>query len=81
MDFLTNARENPPFVDDHEYIANRHPITKVADRFILYDRLHERNSTVESDRVLRSTKLVPDLRGRIKTVVCEERNRGFQQDA
>ena len=77
MTFMRNAsfKQSTRIVKDHDYISSdeMHPITKVPEKIVLFDRLHERNSTQEEDRLLRSVKRVPELRGTINTMVVEQK--------
>ena len=42
-----------------------HPLSKQAETYVLYDRLHETNATQEREKLLRSVRFVPQLRGNI----------------
>ena len=81
MKFLETGEYQPvQEATDHDYAIRRpsqqdpHPLTGVRKRYVLYDRLHERNSSSESDRYLRSVKAVPQLKGIVDTEAAEHSN-------
>ena len=69
-----------PLLIDHSYRRDLHPLTGVGERFALYDRFHESNTTSVVDHLLRSVKLVPELRGVISTEICEQKNSFLDKD-
>ncbi|XP_076869611.1 uncharacterized protein LOC143519745 [Brachyhypopomus gauderio] len=48
-----------------------HPVTGASCHFVLYDKLHERNSKDQRD-VLRRIDLVPELQGSVNSQVAEQ---------
>ena len=73
-----------PYLSDDRPVTNFaagvHPITGVADRFLLFDAFHE-NNTKEPKEALRRSTLVEEINRDINTSAAEQLNRDKARDA
>ena len=70
---VASAREKNVDLEDDRFTA-RHPITNTSQRFILYDRFHQKNQT-RREELLRSLDICPELRALINSSASEQFNR------
>ena len=75
--WLDNAK-GPCVASNLEGMKKVHPLTFVQQRYSLYDRFHEKN-TSQRKEVLRSTKWVTELDA-INTATAEQLNRSMSKD-
>ena len=80
-----HIQEDTAMVQDHSYAdkeinTQEHPLSGSSSRLVLFDRLHEKNTCDEANRLLRSVKFVPQIRGEIDSEVAEHKNAFMSED-